>query len=52
MRQHFMAGQVDEVAKLLRLHLPRMLEAEGGESKPDLDVYFHVNAMNFIELIR
>ena len=40
------------MAKLLRQHLPRLLEAEGGDSKPDLDVYFHVNVMNFIELIR
>ena len=40
------------MAKLLRQHLPRLLEAEGGNSKPDLDVYFHVNVMNFIELIR
>ena len=40
------------MAKLLRQHLPRLLEAEGGDSQPDLDVYFHVNVMNFIELIR
>lgn len=51
-RQNFMAGQVDEVACLLKQHLPRLLEAEGGDSKPDLDVYFHVNVMHFIELIR
>ena len=40
------------MAKLLRQHLPRLIEAEGGDSKPDLIVYFHVNTMKFIELIR
>ena len=52
MRQNFTAGKVDEVSKLLRQHLPHLIEAEGGDSKPDLIVYFHVNVMKFIELIR
>ena len=51
-RQHFTSGRVDEVAKLLRQHLPHLIEAEGGNAKPDLVVYFHVNVMKFIELIR
>ena len=51
-RQAFMAGRIDEASQLLRARLPRLLEAEGGDSKPDLDVYFHVNVMKFIELLR
>ena len=51
-RQAFMAGRIDEASQLLRGRLPRLLEAEGGDSKPDLDVYFHVNVMKFIELLR
>jgi hypothetical protein len=46
-----MAGDVEAVNGLLMEHFPELVVSKGGK-RPDLDVYFYVNCMQFIELIR
>ncbi|EIE19632.1 SPRY-domain-containing protein [Coccomyxa subellipsoidea C-169] len=50
-RQRMMAGDVEGVNALLMEHFPELVVSKGGK-RPDLDVYFYVNCMQFIELIR
>ncbi|BDA46674.1 Ran-binding protein 10 [Coccomyxa sp. Obi] len=50
-RQHMMAGDVESANTLLMQHFPELVVSKGG-ARPDLDVYFYVNCMQFIELIR
>lgn len=50
-RQRMMAGDVEAVNKLIQQHCPELVVSKGG-TRPDLDVYFYVNCMQFIELIR
>ena len=33
-------------------HAPSLVEAVGVDARPDLDVYFSLNCLKFIELIR
>ena len=33
-------------------HAPTLVEAVGADARPDLDVYFSLNCLKFIELIR
>lgn len=50
-RQHMMAGDIESANTLLMQHFPELVVSNGG-ARPDLDVYFYVNCMQFIELIR
>lgn len=50
-RQRMMAGDMESANKLLTHHFPELVVSKGG-ARPDLDVYFYVNCMQFIELIR
>lgn len=47
-----MAGRIDAVNALLKQHAPDLILDNNKAAKPDLDVHFYLNCMQFIELIR
>jgi hypothetical protein len=51
-RGHLMAGRCDGASALLAQHAPELVQASGEDARPDLDVYFSVSCLKFIELIR
>ena len=53
LREKFMAGRVDEACKLLeQSKFQHFLGSLPEHSGPDLDVYFFIKCLEFIELIR
>jgi hypothetical protein len=49
-----MAGKVQAANHLLKHHAPELVlqDNKAPAPRPDLDVYFYINCMQFIEMIR